>query len=85
MIETILTILLALAVAAVIWYFLKNVTSLIINAVVGVITLFVVQYLGLLGMDTYEIGLVSILVCALGGFPGAVVLIVLNAFGYPIS
>ena len=85
MIETILTILLALVVAAVIWYFLKNVTSLIINAVVGVITLFIVQFLGLLGMENYQIGLVSILVCALGGFPGAVILIVLNALGIPIS
>jgi len=84
MIETVLALVVAIAIAAGIYYFIKKSTTLIINAVVGLITLFIVNYLDLFGMGDVPITLVSVIICALGGLPGAILVILLSLAGMPV-
>ena len=87
MIETLLLILVAIGVAVVLYYTLKKATVLIINAVVGLVTLFLLNFfniLSLAGAPDIEINLATILICAFGGLPGAVLLVVLHLVGFTI-
>jgi hypothetical protein len=87
MIETLLLILVAIGVAVVLYYTLKKATVLIINAVVGLVTLFLLNFfniLSLAGAPDIEINLATVLICAFGGLPGAVLLVVLHLVGFPI-
>lgn len=84
MISTLITVLIAAGIVIVLWYFLKNVTTLIINSIVGIITLVIVSQLNILGMESFKLTWGAVLVCALGGLPGAILLIVLNFAGIAI-
>ena len=68
--------LLALAVIAVIvgYRILKNATALVVNAIVGVLVLALANFLGL----GVQISPVAVLVCAVAGILGAVLVILLS-------
>lgn len=68
--------LVALALVAVLvaYRLLKRVKALAVNAILGVIVLFVANFLGL----GVEISLVAVAICALAGIPGAILVIVLS-------
>jgi hypothetical protein len=71
-----ISVLILAAVAAFVLYkVLKTATSLAINAVLGVLTLIVAKFL--LGLEI-AITWIAVLVCAIGGIFGALVIIVLN-------
>ena len=77
----ILVIIIFLAIA---FFVVKNVVHLVINAVVGLVTLFIVNYFHLMqyiGKPDIGIDWITVLICALAGFPGAILLIVLSLFG----
>lgn len=84
MIETILTLGIAIVIAVALWYFLKNVTKLIINSVVGIVLLLIFNFFNIFGMGDIPISLASVLICALGGVPGFVVLLLLNVVGITV-
>ncbi|MBN2734896.1 MAG: pro-sigmaK processing inhibitor BofA family protein [Methanomicrobiaceae archaeon] len=84
MLDTILTILIAGGIVFVLWYFLKNLTSLIVNSVLGLVAIIIVSQMDLLGMGSFHITWGAVLVCALGGLPGAILLIILNFAGINI-
>ena len=84
MIETILTLGIAIVIAVVLWYFLKNVTKLIINSVVGIVLLLAFNFFNIFGMGDIPLSLGSVLICALGGIPGFVILLLLNAVGITV-
>lgn len=84
MIETILMLGIAVVIAVALWYFLKNVTKLIINSVVGVVLLLIFNFFNIFGMGDIPISLASVLICALGGIPGFVVLLLLNLVGITV-
>ncbi len=75
--ELIILFLVILAVIAA-YYFLKTATHLIVNTVLGLIIL-------VLGNIIFKLGIAytipAILVCALGGIPGAILVILLHVFG----
>ncbi len=71
-----ISVLILAAVAAFVLYkVLKTATSLAINAVLGIFALLVAKFL--LGLEI-AITWVAVLVCAIGGIFGALVIIVLN-------
>ena len=70
MLGTVLTLIVAAIILVVLWYFLKNLTTLIVNSI--------------LGMSGFTVTWGSVLICALGGLPGAILLIVLNLAGIHI-
>ncbi|MCO5384210.1 MAG: pro-sigmaK processing inhibitor BofA family protein [Methanosarcina barkeri] len=71
----ILVLVLAIIVALVLYKALKTATSLAINAVLGVLVLMVAKIL--LGLQI-AITWIAVLICAIGGIFGALVIIVLN-------
>jgi len=84
MIEAILAIILAILVAVVIYYVLKKAITLLINSLVGIITLFLLNFLGVMswfGKPAIPINLVTVLICAFGGLPGALIVFILHLAG----
>jgi inhibitor of the pro-sigma K processing machinery len=77
----VLVIIIFLAIA---YYVVKNVTQLVINAIIGLITLFLVNFfhlMHLVGRPDIGFNWITVLICALAGFPGALLLIVLSLVG----
>ncbi len=68
-------LILAAVVAYLLYKVLKTATSLAVSAVLGVLTLIVAKFL--LGLEI-AITWIAVLVCAIGGIFGALVIIVLN-------
>lgn len=68
-------LILAVVAAVVLYKVLKTATSLAINAVLGVLTLIVAKFL--LGLEI-AVTWIAVLICAIGGIFGALVIIVLN-------
>ncbi|HOB17143.1 MAG TPA: pro-sigmaK processing inhibitor BofA family protein [Candidatus Methanoculleus thermohydrogenotrophicum] len=84
MMEEILAILLAVAIAVAIYYLMKKFLTLVINAIAGLITLWILNYFNVLawfGAPDVQINLVTVLICALGGLPGALIVVLLHLFG----
>ena len=84
MIVTIFLIIVCLIVLIVLWHLLNNIVKLIINSIVGLLLLGVVKVLNIfpaLGFEQIEIGWLSVLVCAIAGIPGAILLMILHVFG----
>lgn len=77
----ILVIIIFLAVA---FYVVKNISHLVINAIIGLITLFIVNFFHLMqyaGRPDIGFDWITVIICALAGFPGAVLLIILDLVG----
>ena len=80
MIETILMVIVAVAIAAILFFLLRNGLKLLINAVCGVVILFIVSALDLVP-ELGDITVAKVIVCAVGGILGAALLIILSFFG----
>ena len=76
----------AIAAFIAVYYFLKVVKYLIINSIVGLILLFISNLvLGMLNMSfSVDINWVSILICAIGGIPGVIIVILLGLLNVPL-
>jgi len=81
MIEELVLILIAVGILAVLYYFLKNLTTLIVNSIIGLIMLFAFNHFNILGLGDVPLTWMSVLVCALGGLPGAILVILFHAAG----
>ena len=82
-----LLILVVIIFLAVAFFVIKNVVHLIINAIIGLVTLFIVNFFHLMqyaGKPDIGYDLITIIICALGGVLGAIVVIVLALLGIPI-
>jgi len=88
MVSEVLVIVLAIAVAvAVIWLF-KRFAILALNAITGLVTLYLVnqfQLMSYFGVANIGITPATVIICAFGGIPGAIVLVLLALAGQPIS
>lgn len=82
MLGTILMIIVAIVIAAILFFFLRNGMKLLINAICGVIILFIVSYLNLAPIG--DLSIAQVIVCAVGGILGAALLILLSFFGIVI-
>ena len=78
----ILMIIVAIALAAILFFFNRNGLKLLINAVCGNIILLIVSYLNLAPIG--DLSLAQVVVCAVGGILGAALLIILSFFGIVI-
>lgn len=80
--------ILAVAIAAFIavYYSLKVLKYLVVNSIVGLILLFVSNFvIGMLDIGfSVDINLVSILICAVGGIPGVIIVILLGFLNVPL-
>ena len=76
----------AIAAFIAVYYFLKVVKYLIVNSIVGLILLFISNIvIGMLNMGfSVDINWVSILICAVGGIPGVIIVILLGLLNVPL-
>lgn len=76
-IEIIMVILAIIGVIAA-YYFLKTATHLLVNTVLGLIIFFIANALFNVGIPY---SLTALLVCAFGGIPGSIIVILLHMSG----
>ncbi len=74
----IILIILMLVLAVVMFVLLKSAVKLVINSIIGLVILFLVNATGLISIP---INLITVLVCAIGGIWGAIILILLKLVG----
>jgi hypothetical protein len=77
-------IILAIVVAVIIYFLLKKVVALIINAIVGIILLFLLNLfhvMGLFGAYDLPIDWITVLVSAIGGLAGVIIVVILHLAG----
>ncbi len=82
-----LLILVIIIFVAVAMFLVRNVVHLIINAIIGLVVLFLVNFFHLMqyaGKPDIGYDLITIIICALGGVFGAVLVIVLALIGIPL-
>jgi hypothetical protein len=77
-------IIVAIAIAVIIYYLFDTLVALVINAVVGIIVLFLlnlVHIMSLFGAPDIPIDWITILVSAIGGPIGIIIVIILHLAG----
>ncbi len=87
LIDIALPLLLIIIFVLIAIFIIRSAMYLIINAIIGLITLFIVNYFHLMqyfGKPDIGYDLVTVIICALGGIFGAVIVIVLAIIGIPV-
>jgi inhibitor of the pro-sigma K processing machinery len=85
MFELLIYLLLAIIIVIVLFKVFKLGSKVIINSIIGIILLFLTNSLfGLFGLGlTIDINLLTVIICAIAGIPGVVLIIVLAFLGIP--
>ena len=79
--------ILIVVILAIAYFLVKKLAVLVINAVLGLLFLFVLnslQVMEWIGKPDLGYSLATILVCGVGGLPGVLILILLNVLGVTI-
>jgi hypothetical protein len=87
MTDVLVVILLIVAIIAVVYYLVKQFTVLLVNAILGIVVLFLLNFLHIMqwmGKPDLGYSLATLLICAVGGLPGVCILILLNILGVTI-
>jgi hypothetical protein len=87
MTNILVTLILVIAIIAIDWYQAKQLPILVENTVLGLISLFLINFLHVMQwMGKPDLGdsLATILICAIGGLPGVLILMLLNILGITI-
>ena len=87
MTDLLVTLLLVVAIIAVVYVLVKKFSVLVINAVLGLIALFVLNFLHVMqwmGKPDLGYSIATVIICAVGGLPGICVLILLDILGISI-
>jgi inhibitor of the pro-sigma K processing machinery len=82
-----IAIVLVVAILAIAYYLVKKFAVLVINAVLGMILLFILNTLHVMqwvGKPDLGYSLATIIICAVGGLPGVLILVLLNILGITI-
>ena len=76
----------AIAAFVAVYYVLKVIKYLIVNSIMGLILLFISNFvIGMLDLGfSVDINWVSIMICALGGIPGVIIVILLGFLNVPL-
>ncbi|HUH79131.1 MAG TPA: pro-sigmaK processing inhibitor BofA family protein [Methanoregula sp.] len=81
-------VLLVVAVLAIGYYLVKKFMLLVVNAILGLFLLFIMNFLHIMQwVEKPDLGysLATLLICAIGGVPGVLILILLNLFGITLQ
>lgn len=87
MTSVLIAILLVIAIVAVVWYLVKEISAVIENAVFGLILLIVINYFHIMqwmGRPDLGYDLATVLICVIGGIPGVCVVVLLNILGVTV-
>ena len=81
------TLLLVAAVIIIVYFLVKNISVLIINAILGLTALVILNYLHVMqwiGKPDLGYSIATLIICAVGGLPGVCVLVLLDILGITI-
>ncbi len=87
MTNLLVALILVIAIIAIVWYLVKKLTILVVNAVLGLICLFLINFLHVMqwmGKPDLGYSVATLLICALGGLPGVLILMLLNILGITV-
>ena len=82
-----ITIMVIVAVVAIAYYLVKKFSILLINAILGLIFLFILNFfhvMNWIGKPDLGYSLATLLICAVGGLPGVAILVLLSILGINI-
>jgi hypothetical protein len=85
--DMLVTILLVVAVIAVVYFLVKNITVLIVNAILGLVALVLINYFHVMqwmGKPDLGYSLATIIISAVGGLAGVGILVLLDILGITI-
>ena len=85
--DIIIAVVLIVIILAIAYYLVKKLAVLVINAVLGLIFLFVLNTLHVMtwvGRPDLGYGLATLIICGVGGLPGVLVLVLLNILGVTV-
>jgi hypothetical protein len=85
--DILLAVILIVVILAIAYYLIKKVAILVVNAVLGLLFLFALNTLGVmswLGKPDLGYSIATIIICGVGGIPGALVLVLLDIFGITV-
>ncbi len=87
MTDILVTLILVIAIIAVVYFLVKKFSVLVINAILGLIALFLLNFLHVMqwmGKPDLGYDLAIVIICAVGGLPGICVLVLLDILGITI-
>jgi len=87
MTDVLVTLLLVVAVIAVVYFLVKKFSVLVVNAILGLIALFILNFFHVMqwiGKPDLGYSIATVIICAVGGIPGICILILLSIFGITI-
>jgi hypothetical protein len=87
MTDVLVTLLLVVAIIAVVYFLVKKFSVLVINAILGLIALFLLNFLHVMqwmGKPDLGYSVATVIICAVGGLPGICVLVLLDILGISI-
>ncbi|MFA4877973.1 MAG: pro-sigmaK processing inhibitor BofA family protein [Methanoregula sp.] len=87
MADLLVAVILIVLILAIVWFLVKRLTILIVNAILGIVCLFLLNFLHVMqwiGKPDLGYNLATILICAVGGLPGVLILVLLNILGITI-
>jgi hypothetical protein len=82
-----ITLMVIVAVVAIAYYLIKKFSVLLINAILGLILLFILNFfhvMNWIGKPDLGYSLATLLICAVGGLPGVVILVLLSILGITV-
>jgi inhibitor of the pro-sigma K processing machinery len=85
--DILLVLVFIIILAALVYYLAKQVVVLIINGILGLAALFFMNFfhvMSWIGRPDFEYDLPTILICAVGGLPGVLVITILNIIGITV-
>jgi SigmaK-factor processing regulatory protein BofA len=87
MTNLLVALLLIVAIIVIVWYLVKQLSTLVVNAVLGLIILVLINFLHIMqwmGKPDLGYDVATILICALGGVPGVLILVLLGILGISV-
>jgi len=87
MTNLLVALLLIVAIIVIVWYLVKQLSTLVVNAVLGLIILVLINFLHIMqwmGKPDLGYDAATLLICALGGVPGVLILVLLGILGIPV-
>lgn len=85
--DMLITVLLVVATIAIVYYLVKNLMVLVINAILGLTVLVLLNYFHVMqwiGKPDLGYSIATLIICAVGGLPGVCVLVLLDILGITV-
>jgi inhibitor of the pro-sigma K processing machinery len=85
--DMLVSLLLIIIIIAIVYFLIKNLMVLILNAILGLTALFLLNYFHVMqwiGKPDLGYSLATIIICGLGGLPGVCILVLLDIVGITI-